>query len=72
MNYLVQVQDEQSSWNVVDVHSGDAGSVRDEGSIDRPVRFVGGRRAATTQGKGTPQLIQIGGVEERDLSFQVS
>ena len=35
MNYLVQVQDEQSSWNVVDVTDSldDAEkSVRDEGS----------------------------------------
>ena len=50
MNYLVQVQDEQSSWNVVDVTDslGDAENKVSEmkSVMNRPVRVVGGRRAA--------------------------
>ena len=56
MNYLVQVQDERSSWNVVDVTDSldDAEKKVSEmkGVIDRPVRFVGGRRAADQSGQG--------------------
>ena len=56
MNYLVQVQDEQSSWNVVDVTDSldDAEKKVSEmkGVIDRPVRFVGGRSAADQSGQG--------------------
>ena len=55
MNYLVQVQDEQSSWNVVDVTDSldDAEKKVSEmkGVIDRPV-FVGGRWAADQSGQG--------------------
>ena len=50
MNYLVQVQDEQSSWNVVDVNDSldDAENKVSEmkSVMNSPVRVVGGRRAA--------------------------
>ena len=56
MNYLVQVQDEQSSWNVVDVTDSldDAEKKVSEmkGVIDRPVRLVGGRRTADQSEQG--------------------
>ena len=56
MNYLVQVQDEQSSWNVVDVTDSLDDSEKKvskmEGVINRPVRFVGGCRAADHSGQG--------------------
>ena len=50
MNYLVQVQDEQSSWNVVDVTDSldDAENKVSEmkNVMNCPVRVVEGRRAA--------------------------
>ena len=65
MNYLVQVQDEQSSWNVVDVTDSldDAEKKVSEmkGVIDRPVRFVGGRRAADQSGQGNRCSADSGG-----------